>query len=161
MSSSQDSPLPSLNNSYEEEHKIIEVEDEDEEEIEIEEQQDHLLWLESCWHNTLCKKNKLQTLKKNLEDFDKEANDLLRESHLIFNSMFKKLDELIEEDHIRQTLTYESNLQSKCTICQYKGTECKLKCGHSFHIDCIYDWFLFNNICPNCRAINHNKIQLN
>ncbi len=56
------SPLASLNNTFEEQEKN--------------EQKDHLLWLQTNWHNTLCKPTKIQKMKNQLRQSNYEFNDL-------------------------------------------------------------------------------------
>ena len=50
----------------------------------------------------------------------------------------------------------EENLLNECTICldKYKKKEkiIELPCNHTFHEQCIKEWFeKDNNSCPNCR----------
>jgi hypothetical protein len=47
--------------------------------------------------------------------------------------------------------------ENQCLICNEKVLEsqdpCILHCGHSYHSDCIQQWFLIkDNTCPHCRA---------
>lgn len=40
-----------------------------------------------------------------------------------------------------------------CSICLDKcNRKVKLKCNHSFCKSCIYNWFIVNDTCPNCRT---------
>jgi hypothetical protein len=50
----------------------------------------------------------------------------------------------------------EKNKKSTCMIClkesdYYDFSFNKLKCGHSFHINCIKEWKCHCNTCPICR----------
>ncbi|RPA78893.1 anaphase promoting complex subunit 11 [Ascobolus immersus RN42] len=44
-----------------------------------------------------------------------------------------------------------------CPSCKYPGEDCPLlvgKCGHSFHMHCIFDWIgteSSKGLCPMCR----------
>ena len=44
-----------------------------------------------------------------------------------------------------------------CSICleEIGETECKLKCGHGFHFNCIREWAYVKrkNNCPECRGV--------
>ena len=44
-----------------------------------------------------------------------------------------------------------------CSICleEIQDLECRLKCGHGFHLECIRDWAYThqNNNCPQCRIL--------
>ena len=44
-----------------------------------------------------------------------------------------------------------------CSICtediELASPECKLGCGHCFHMACITEWFKMAATCPNCRQI--------
>ncbi|KAH7425107.1 hypothetical protein KP509_11G040300 [Ceratopteris richardii] len=47
-------------------------------------------------------------------------------------------------------------VEIKCSICQEEFEEAVelgvLECGHSYHIDCIWQWLLQKNQCPICKA---------
>ena len=49
------------------------------------------------------------------------------------------------------------HLKQKCSICwdQVRSTNSantkRLSCGHSFHLNCILQWFVKSNECPVCR----------
>ena len=56
----------------------------------------------------------------------------------------------------------EKREREDCSIClsKVKGkNSCILKCGHEFHLDCIFDLYNqqsgYRNKCPNCRKIFH------
>jgi hypothetical protein len=59
------------------------------------------------------------------------------------------------------------HLTQQCSICfdNVKSTNTastkRLTCGHSYHVDCILNWFVTSNECPVCRAPqeNDNMIQ--
>ena len=42
-----------------------------------------------------------------------------------------------------------------------KFNNCKLQCGHCFHLNCIYVWLNKNNTCPLCRKEQLLKINYN
>ena len=82
------SPLASLNNTFEEQEK-------NDEEQEQNEQKDHLLWLQTNWHNTLCKPTKIQKMKNQLRQSNYELNELSQRVETIgatfkIISLFKK-----------------------------------------------------------------------
>lgn len=65
----------------------------------------------------------------------------------------------LEEDDLQNIVEEEitEDLKTKCSICMMnfsKGNKlCKLKCGHSFHKDCIMQWLSeYNYRCPVCRT---------
>ena len=145
------SPLASLNNTFEEQEK-------NDEEQEQNEQKNHLLWLQTNWHNTLCKPTKIQKMKNQLRQSNYELNELSQRVETI-GATFKIIDKLIQENNITSTFSYEPSTK-ECSICKTHGTECILNCGHSFHVHCIQKWFKNNNTCPNCRAINHHQLNL-
>ena len=38
-----------------------------------------------------------------------------------------------------------------CVIClESKEEMCKLKCGHTYHVDCIKTWLGYKSTCPLC-----------
>ena len=50
---------------------------------------------------------------------------------------------------------YEIKKLEECSICLEEilgSSDIELKCGHTFHRDCIKEWKNHNNSCPNCRA---------
>ena len=50
------------------------------------------------------------------------------------------------------------HLKQQCSICFEDvgsintSTTKRLSCGHSYHINCILNWFVTSNECPVCRA---------
>jgi hypothetical protein len=55
----------------------------------------------------------------------------------------------------------ENDKQSFCIICQDNIVENDiiryLKCGHTFHLNCIDKWFSENSSCPQCRMCLSDK----
>jgi hypothetical protein len=49
------------------------------------------------------------------------------------------------------------HLKQKCAICFEKVPSTnsaktkRLSCGHSFHLNCILNWFVTSDCCPVCR----------
>ena len=49
------------------------------------------------------------------------------------------------------------HLKQKCSVCweNVRSTNSsntkRLSCGHSFHLNCILNWFIKSNECPVCR----------
>ena len=42
--------------------------------------------------------------------------------------------------------------EEPCTICLEGGNQIQLPCGHTFHHDCLYEWFEYiPPTCPVCR----------
>ena len=37
----------------------------------------------------------------------------------------------------------------------------RLSCGHSFHVECIIEWFVTSDVCPVCRTKQEDDIFLN
>ena len=56
------------------------------------------------------------------------------------------------------------HLTQKCSICfeDVKSTNTcntkRLTCGHSYHTDCILNWFVTSNECPVCRVKQDDPI---
>ena len=54
------------------------------------------------------------------------------------------------------------HLKQKCSICfeQVRSANSpntkRLHCGHSFHLDCILEWFVQSDECPVCRQVQKN-----
>ena len=54
------------------------------------------------------------------------------------------------------------HLTQQCSICfeKVRSTNSpntkRLRCGHSFHIDCILGWFVQSDDCPVCRQVQNN-----
>jgi hypothetical protein len=54
------------------------------------------------------------------------------------------------------------HLTQQCSICfdNVKSTNTastkRLTCGHSYHVDCILNWFVTSNECPVCRSPQEN-----
>ena len=53
-------------------------------------------------------------------------------------------------------------MNSQCSICfesvrsaNSPNTK-RLRCGHSFHLGCILDWFVESDECPVCRQVQTN-----
>ena len=42
------------------------------------------------------------------------------------------------------------NSYTNCTICLSMNNDCMTKCGHSFHANCLDEWFQKKRSCPNC-----------
>ena len=62
--------------------------------------------------------------------------------------------ELRPKPQLPQTLL--ATIESDCTICleqiEVNQLECSLPCAHSFHPECISEWWQRDTSCPNCRA---------
>ena len=56
---------------------------------------------------------------------------------------------------VYKILSNDNLLLDECPICleKYKVNDkiIKLYCSHSFHKDCLSEWFKKNNTCPQCR----------
>ena len=56
------------------------------------------------------------------------------------------------------------HLTQKCSICldnvgsTNTVSSKRLSCGHSYHVDCILNWFVTSNECPVCRAPQDDSI---
>jgi SNF2 family DNA or RNA helicase len=54
----------------------------------------------------------------------------------------------------RNKIEKGDKLEDDCPICfdkQHENTIHKLKCGHSFHTECVNEWLKINASCPMCR----------
>ena len=56
---------------------------------------------------------------------------------------------------VRYKCLEKINSRKKCAICleQSFKSQCKTRCGHLFHINCIKEWFKHNATCPICRTV--------
>ncbi|KMZ56389.1 hypothetical protein ZOSMA_96G00650 [Zostera marina] len=67
------------------------------------------------------------------------------------------LSEKIISKYLRKSQANSSQENSSCSICQEQilqnETIVVLDCGHDYHFDCIKQWLLIQNKCPNCRAM--------
>ena len=74
---------------------------------------------------------------------------LCMDSHKNKNNSIPKI---IDQDCIDYTLT--NCIDKECIICleDFKKNDnvTLIKCGHVFHSDCIYTWFLKKQVCPFC-----------
>ncbi|KMZ56707.1 hypothetical protein ZOSMA_92G00720 [Zostera marina] len=66
------------------------------------------------------------------------------------------LSEEIISKYLRKSQANSSQENSSCSICQEQilktETIVVLDCGHDYHFDCLKQWLLIQNKCPNCRA---------
>ena len=68
----------------------------------------------------------------------------------------KSLTESKINDFTKDCLDYivSTTLDEECVIClntiDAKGSATLLKCGHTYHSQCIYRWFLIKRVCPLC-----------
>ena len=67
-------------------------------------------------------------------------------------------ENLIEEEEAMPNLTtieFNEVTEKECAVCleEFKDTEkiSKLDCDHSYHDDCIQEWFQKDRSCPLCR----------
>lgn len=64
----------------------------------------------------------------------------------------KNIDNIFENDLIDYTLT--NTIGDECIIClnnlEKNENATLLKCGHVYHTQCIYGWFLKKKVCPIC-----------
>ncbi|KMZ56393.1 hypothetical protein ZOSMA_96G00690 [Zostera marina] len=67
------------------------------------------------------------------------------------------LSEEMISKNLRKSQANSSQENSSCSICQEQilqnETIVMLDCGHDYHFDCIKQWLLIQNKCPNCRAV--------
>ena len=59
------------------------------------------------------------------------------------------------------------HLKQQCSVCledvgsiNTANTK-RLSCGHSYHINCILNWFVTSNECPVCRSNQDNDLLIN
>jgi hypothetical protein len=65
---------------------------------------------------------------------------------------------LLNKNLLKNTKVYINTVKDFCVICQ---DEIKIrdigrtitKCKHSYHIDCIDEWFIDNKKCPICKYV--------
>ena len=66
-------------------------------------------------------------------------------------------ENLIEEEVMPNLITiqFDEVIEKECIVCleEFKETEkiSKLDCNHSYHDDCIQEWFQKDRSCPLCR----------
>lgn len=44
--------------------------------------------------------------------------------------------------------------KDECTICLGHSTNLLTSCDHRFHKECLHDWLLVRNSCPNCNTLD-------
>jgi hypothetical protein len=84
----------------------------------------------------------------NEENFSEEYNHVNQTVNLINKILIK--NSLIKLNYFQDNF---------CVICQENISICPkeksivrvINCSHCFHIDCIDNWFTFNNNCPTCK----------
>ena len=83
------------------------------------------------------------TLSWNQRITPNEVANVLNRKHNINN------EEILEFDE-------ENNVITICFCMEEKpNAECvKLDCNHIFHTECLAEWLIHNNSCPNCRVTN-------
>ena len=71
--------------------------------------------------------------------------------------IYCKILSIFIEDEILENLSYNSNENEFCSICQSNIEEeescSKFPCEHFFHDECISDWFKYSDKCPLCMKI--------
>lgn len=76
------------------------------------------------------------------------------ENEILYTTLKKKIVRklTLRERLINYGLNDEKNENEKCSICLEKQTDCKTKCGHVFHIECLKEWIRNDSKdCPYCR----------
>ena len=83
----------------------------------------------------------------------------------VHTSQVKKSKKKAKEKRARtkkKTKKKEKKEREDCSICMSKvksKNSCTLKCGHEFHLSCIFDLYNqqsgYRNKCPNCRGVFH------
>lgn len=62
------------------------------------------------------------------------------------------INETYNQNLILSIIDYQSKIRNECSICLEKDNKCiKLNCNHTFHIECIHEWFKKDLTCPICR----------
>lgn len=103
--------------------------------------------IKGCW---------IEHIKMSL-DIDEEYKDCMPHINLekLPNQFKLKLLAVIDakENNFQKMAVVE-----ECTIClselMEQENKLQLHCGHSFHVECINEWFTKGHTCPNCRSEN-------
>ena len=87
---------------------------------------------------------------------DNQGNRVAIERNIDINTEHIKTDYFIQDDFKKPYDDVENDDPEKiCTICleEIGDLECRLKCGHGYHLNCIREWAYVkkNNNCPQCR----------
>ena len=91
-----------------------------------------------------------------VEGVDAQGNRIILSRNIHTLRHYVVTDYFIQEE-IEKPFTIEKNNdpEKMCIICMEDmgETECKLKCGHSYHLGCIREWAYVQrqNSCPQCR----------
>ncbi|OQS06648.1 hypothetical protein THRCLA_01318 [Thraustotheca clavata] len=82
----------------------------------------------------------------------------------LFNRLYACMEAFLEVPlFLREMQFCQDDLDGDCVICTNPqlvpgvGRVVELPCGHSFHTECIFDWFRRQTTCPLCRA-NTNRV---
>ena len=86
------------------------------------------------------------TLSWNQRITPEEVQNVLHRKHNINQEQMLEFDE--EEQ--------ENNIEKFCFCMEEKENAefVKLNCNHIFHTECLAQWLVNNNSCPNCRETN-------
>ena len=83
------------------------------------------------------------TLSWNQRITSDEVANILNRKHNINNEEILEFDE--QNNNITICFCMEEKPHAECV---------KLDCNHIFHTECLAEWLIHNNSCPNCRVTN-------
>ena len=88
----------------------------------------------------------------------KLSSELFIKTYFPYKYQQTILTSLLNPDPIKSVPVVNANNDNTqtthelCSICNNKVINCVLNCGHPFCFDCITEWKVKSNTCPNCRV---------
>jgi len=108
-----------------------------------------------CEYGTICNKQIILHEQKTFMNY----NHVEHPNQIAFGQKYEHID-IYESDVNYQkiyavNLTYDENSHGKsCSLCyksyQHNDTISLTRCNHTFHANCLEDWFDYQSACPSC-----------
>ena len=79
---------------------------------------------------------------------------MAKEAGVKYDFHLKKLSKLVKKVVLEAPIEKPKKFSESCPICveEFKADDFEnLKCGHSFHPNCIKEWLSSKTTCPYCR----------
>jgi hypothetical protein len=121
-------------------------------------------------HEIFIKINKYKNKLSKLTEIEKKEYDIYIKFDKLYKFYNKKYDTYSYKDikiklkKFRDALIFTQKINMNnicdCVICMEKESNCILICKHQFHKSCLETWLKINNICPLCRSINIEIIDI-